>query len=121
MNQAIATAVFESLASSIRLDIYRLLVRNAPDGLVAGEISETLELPPNNMSFHLKVLVQASLLTVEQQGRFLRYRANLDLMQQVIAYLTAECCAGQPERCAVPAPRRLQATARVRRGSRVPS
>ena len=99
MEKAAALAVFESLASGIRLDVYRLLVRKGPDGLVAGEISAALDLPPTNTSFHLKTLSQAGLVSVEQEGRFQRYRANLSPMRELIAYLTAECCDGMPERC----------------------
>ena len=91
--------MFEALASGVRLDIYRLLVKNAPDGLVAGEIAALLALPPNNLSFHLKALTQAGLLSVGQEGRYQRYRANLTIMQELIVYLTAECCAGHPEHC----------------------
>jgi DNA-binding transcriptional ArsR family regulator len=98
MEKAAALAVFESLASGIRLDVYRLLVRKGPDGLVAGEISAALDLPPTNTSFHLKTLTHARLVSVEQEGRFQRYRANL-----LIAYLTAECCDGMPELCGVDA------------------
>lgn len=99
MDQSTATSVFESLASGVRLDIYRLLVKTGPQGLVAGEIASTLALPPTNLSFHLKALTQARLVSVVQEGRFQRYRANLALMQELIAYLTAECCAGHPEQC----------------------
>lgn len=99
MNTSTATSVFESLASGVRLDIYRLLVKTGPQGLVAGEIASTLALPPTNLSFHLKALTQARLVSVVQEGRFQRYRANLALMQELIAYLTAECCAGHPEQC----------------------
>lgn len=99
MDKSTATSVFESLASGVRLDIYRLLVKTGPQGLVAGEIASTLELPPTNLSFHLKALSQARLVSVVQEGRFQRYRANLALMQELIAYLTAECCAGHPEQC----------------------
>lgn len=95
-----ATTIFESLASGIRLDVYRLLVRKAMEGMVAGEIASTLDIPPTNLSFHLKALTQARLVTVAQEGRFQRYRANIPLMLDLIAYLTAECCAGQPEQCA---------------------
>jgi len=100
MEKHVALAVFESLSSGVRLDIYRLLVEHAPDGMVAGEIAATLDLPPTNLSFHLKALLQAGLASVEQEGRFQRYRANLPLMQELIAYLTAECCSGRPELCA---------------------
>ena len=99
MEKISAVKVFESLSSGVRLDIYRLLVRTGPIGLVAGEIASTLDLPPTNLSFHLKALTQAQLVSVVQEGRFQRYRANLALMQELIAYLTEECCAGHPEQC----------------------
>ncbi|MFN4063898.1 helix-turn-helix domain-containing protein [Azoarcus communis] len=99
MEKSAALAVFESLSSGIRLDVFRLLVRKGPDGLVAGEIALALDLPPTNASFHLKALTHAGLLSVEQEGRYQRYRANLPLMRDLIDYLTAECCEGMPERC----------------------
>ena len=99
MNQDIATTVFESLASGIRLEAFRLLVKQGTAGMVAGEIAATLGLPPNNLSFHLKGLTQAGLVSVTQEGRFQRYRANLALMVELIGYLTEECCAGNPELC----------------------
>lgn len=99
MEKATATAIFESLASGVRLDVYRLLVRQGPDGLVAGEIAATLNVPPTNLSFHLKALTQAHLVTAEQEGRFQRYRANIPLMVELIGYLTDECCAGHPGEC----------------------
>ena len=99
MEKTTATTVLESLASGVRLDVFRLLVRQGPEGLVAGEIAAELELPPTNLSFHLKALTQAGLLTVVQEGRYQRYRANIALMTELIAYLTAECCAGNPSLC----------------------
>ncbi|WP_019571769.1 helix-turn-helix transcriptional regulator [Thioalkalivibrio sp. ALMg3] len=103
MDKGTATNMFESLASGIRLDIVRLLVRHGHDGLVAGEIAETLELPRTNLSFHLKTLTQAGLLTVTQEGRYQRYRVNLDAMQDLVAYLTENCCAADADGCALPA------------------
>lgn len=99
MDKITAITVFESLASGVRLDIYRLLVKAGQQGLVVGEIATFLQLPPKNLSFHLKALTQARLLNMTQEGRYLRYRANMVLMQELIAYLTEECCAGQPELC----------------------
>lgn len=99
MDKKIATTIFESLASGVRLDVYRLLVKNAPNGLVAGEIAALLALPSTNLSFHLKALTHAGLLNVTQEGRYQRYRANLGIMQELIVYLTAECCTGHPEHC----------------------
>jgi ArsR family transcriptional regulator len=100
MEKNTATSIFESLSSGIRLDVFRLLVKKGSEGMVAGEIATTLDVPPTNLSFHLKALTQASLLTVQQEGRFLRYRADIPLMLDLIAYLTEECCSGHPEQCA---------------------
>ena len=102
MEKLIATTIFESLSSGIRLDTYRLLVRQGHTGMVAGEIAAALGLPPTNMSFHLKAMAQANVVTVEQEGRYMRYRANLSLMLDLIAYLTEECCEGHPEQCLAP-------------------
>lgn len=99
MEQRKAVTVFESLSSGVRLDVYRLLVKHGSEGLVAGDIAARLELPPTNLSFHLKALAHAQLVTVAQEGRYQRYRANLPLMVELIGYLTAECCAGRPEQC----------------------
>ncbi|WKJ90343.1 helix-turn-helix domain-containing protein [Methylomonas montana] len=99
MDTQLATTIFESLASAVRLDVYRLLVKNAPDGLVAGEIAAQLGLPPTNLSFHLKAMTYSGLINVTAEGRYQRYRANLLLMHDLIAYLTAECCTGHPEQC----------------------
>ncbi|MDD4915709.1 MAG: helix-turn-helix transcriptional regulator [Methylococcales bacterium] len=99
MDKQIATTLFESLASGIRLDVFRLLVKHAPTGLVAGEIATILALPQTNLSFHLKALTHASLISVTQEGRYQRYRANLAVMQSLIDYLIAECCSGHPEQC----------------------
>jgi ArsR family transcriptional regulator len=99
MDKQLATTLFESLASGIRLDVFRLLVKHAPTGLVAGEIATLLALPPTNLSFHLKAMTHAGLINVTQEGRYQRYRANLTVMQALIDYLTAECCTGQPEHC----------------------
>lgn len=99
MNKEIATKVFESLASGIRLEVYRLLVKTGLEGMVAGQIASELAIAPNNLSFHLKAMTHAGLLSVVQEGRFQRYRANIPLMLELIAYLTEECCAGHPEQC----------------------
>lgn len=100
MDKTTAIEMFVSLSSEVRLDVYRLLVRQGPEGMVAGEIAATLDLPPTNLSFHLKTLTRAGLLSVTQEGRYQRYRANLPGMLDLVAYLTEECCAGHPEQCA---------------------
>lgn len=123
MDQRAAITIFESLASGVRLDVFRLLVRKGAEGMVAGEIAAAVHLPATNASFHLKALTQAGLLTVEQEGRYQRYRANIGLMTDLICYMTEECCAGHPEHClpaaAIPAGvRNLRASpARSRRNT----
>ena len=103
MEKNTALPIFEALSSGIRLDVFRLLVRVGPAGMVAGELSAALDVPPTNMSFHLKALTHAGLVSAEQEGRFQRYRANMALMRGLIAYLTEECCSGMPELCGVDA------------------
>lgn len=94
-----ASALFEALSSDIRLDVFRLLVKNAPDGLVAGEIARQLDIPSTNLSFHLKTILHAGLISMEKEGRFVRYRANIPLMLNMIGFLTEQCCSGSPEVC----------------------
>lgn len=94
-----ASKIFEALSSDVRLDLFRLLVKNAPDGLVQGDIAKHLDIPPTNLSFHLKAITQSGLVDVEREGRFMRYKANIPLMLETIAYLTSECCANHPEEC----------------------
>jgi len=94
-----ATAIFEALSSDVRLNLFRLLVKYAPNGLVAGEIAKHLNVTNTNLSFHLKALLHTGLIAMEKEGRFLRYKANIPLMLETIAYLTAECCSGNPDEC----------------------
>jgi ArsR family transcriptional regulator, arsenate/arsenite/antimonite-responsive transcriptional repressor len=99
MEKSTAITIFESLSSGVRLDVYRLLVGKGTEGMVAGDIASTLDVPSTNLSFHLKALTQAGMLTVEQEGRFQRYRAHIPLMLDLITYLTETCCSGHPEQC----------------------
>src|SRR3546814_5033149 len=88
-----AIPVFECLSSGLRLDVYRLLVRNAPHGCVAGHIAMQLGIPATSLSFHLKAMARAGLLIASHEGRYIRYQANLPLMLKIINFLTLECCA----------------------------
>ncbi len=96
MNTKTAAALFEVLTSETRLSIFRLLVKYAPAGLVAGEIARMLDIPKTNLSFHLKTLVHGGLAGMEREGRHMRYRASIPLMHEAIDFLTAECCTGGP-------------------------
>lgn len=99
MNNKQTAKLFEALSSEARLNIFRLLVKNAPAGLVAGEISQQLNIPATNLSFHLKALVHSGLVDCEKEGRYMRYKANISLMAEMLAFLTEECCAVHPEQC----------------------
>ncbi len=99
MESKCASKIFEALSSDVRLDIFRLLVKSAPSGLVAGEISKLLDIPSTNLSFHLKAIVQSGLAEVVREGRFMRYKANIPLMLDVVAFLTEKCCAEDPAQC----------------------
>lgn len=99
METKTAVAIFEVLTSEVRLTVFRLLVKYAPNGLVAGEIAQMLDIPKTNLSFHLKNIVHSGLARMEREGRHIRYKANIPLMLETIAYLTAECCSGKPEVC----------------------
>jgi ArsR family transcriptional regulator len=81
-----------ALAQDSRLAVYRLLVKRGPAGLVVGEIGEKLGIPGPTLSFHLKELAQAGLLTARKESRFVYYAANFERMNALIAYLTENCC-----------------------------
>lgn len=90
---------FSALAQETRLEVFRLLVRQEPDGLAAGEIARQLSVPHATMSAHLAVLSRACLVVSRRQGRSIIYRANLSHMQEAIRFLVRDCCAGHPEVC----------------------
>lgn len=92
-----------ALAQPIRLQVFRALVVAGPQGLTPGTLSESIGAAPNTLSFHLKELLHAQLVTQERDGRFLIYRAAFERMNGLLSYLTAHCCQGQAG-CAVPEP-----------------
>jgi ArsR family transcriptional regulator, arsenate/arsenite/antimonite-responsive transcriptional repressor len=82
------------LAQETRLSIFRLLVEQGPEGFAAGEIADKLELANATLSFHLKEMAHADLIKPRQVGRFIYYSANYTTMNDLIAYLTENCCRG---------------------------
>jgi ArsR family transcriptional regulator, arsenate/arsenite/antimonite-responsive transcriptional repressor len=84
-----------ALAQPHRLKAFRALVVAGHEGLTAGAIAEELVIPAATLSFHLKELVHAGLITQERSGRNLIYRADFARMNGVLAYLTDNCCQGQ--------------------------
>lgn len=99
MDTKSAVARLISIAQEARLDIFRLLVQANSDGLAAGVISEKLSIPNSTLSFHLKELSHAGMVTSRQDGRFIYYSANYEAMNELLAYLTENCCAGQAACC----------------------
>lgn len=95
-----AILALAALAQSTRLDVFRLLVKQEPEGLPAGEIARLLAVPQNTMSAHLAVLSRAGLVTARRIGRSIFYRADLARLQAVMSFLLTDCCDGRPEICA---------------------
>ena len=85
-----------ALAQAHRLQIFRSLVVAGREGLTPGALAETLGMPGATLSFHLKELLQAGLVSQERKGRHLIYRAAYAHMNAVLAYLTDHCCQGEP-------------------------
>mgnify|MGYP006270147489 CR=1 FL=1 len=91
---------FAALAQSTRLDAFKLLIENEPDGLSAGVIADTLAVPHNTLSTHLSILSRAQLVTAKRYSRSVVYRANITHLQLLIGFFLTDCCGGKPEICA---------------------
>ena len=85
-----------ALAHGLRLQVFRALVVAGARGMTPGVMSEGSGIPPATLSFHLKELMHAGLVTQERQGRNLVYRASFEHVNALLGYLTANCCAGGP-------------------------
>ena len=85
-----------ALAQASRLAVFRTLVQAGPAGLPAGKVSELTGIPPSSLSFHLKELSHAGLAVARQDGRFVIYTAQFDAMNDLVVYLTENCCGGNP-------------------------
>ncbi len=99
MNNQSAVTLLSSIANEARLAIFRRLVQAGKNGLAAGAISEQLSIPNSTLSFHLKELSHAGLIRAKQESRFIYYSANYDAMNDLLAYLTENCCAGEQACC----------------------
>ncbi len=95
MNNKRAITIFLALGQESRLNIFRLIVQRGDRGLTPGEIVEKLGIPNATLSFHLKELQRAELVSVERQSRHLVYRPNAGLAQELSAFLLDNCCGGQ--------------------------
>lgn len=94
-----ALKALAALAQESRLAIFRLLVEHAPDGLAVGAIGEALGVPSATLSFHLKELAHAGLVTSRQAGRFIYYSPVLDTITQLVGFLTENCCSATGGSC----------------------
>ena len=94
MEEKAAVASLAALAQGMRLRIFRILTGAAPQGMTPGGLSATLDVPRSTLSFHLKQLMHAGLVTQEREGRNLIYRPSIGQMNDLLGYLTAHCCQG---------------------------
>ena len=92
MEEKAAVASLAALAQGMRLRVFRVLIGAAPQGMTPGELSATLDVPGSTLSFHLKELMHAGMVSQERDGRNLIYRPSLERMNALLVYLTAHCC-----------------------------
>ena len=92
MDETTAIRALGALAQGVRLRIYRAVVGVGPAGMTPGALAADLAVPPSTVSFHVKELLHAGLLTQERDGRHLIYRPSIDTMNDLLAYLSAHCC-----------------------------
>lgn len=96
MNEVSVIKALSALAQTNRLQIFRELVQKGTEGMTPALISESLGIAANTLSFHLKELMLADLISQERSGRNLIYRAQYDRMNAVLSFLTQNCCQGEP-------------------------
>ncbi len=99
METSDAIQAFAALAQPTRLAVFRLLVRQGPQGLPAGAIARKLAVPQNTLSSHLAVLARGGLVSSRRAGRRIIYAADMDGVRRILLYLTRDCCQGRPETC----------------------
>ena len=97
-----ALAALAALGQPTRLSIFRMLVRNEPDGISAGALAEAVGCPHNTFSTHVAILARAGLVRGTREGRSITYRANAAGTRALIAFLVTDCCDGRPELCGLP-------------------
>lgn len=93
-----AVSILGALAQESRLDIFRYLIRSGPAGVAAGRIGEDLDVHSATLSFHLNALRHAGLVSARRESRSIIYTANFERMGELLAYLTENCCKGEPRR-----------------------
>jgi len=94
MEESTAVLALAALAQAARLRVFRALVGAGPEGMTPGGLAALLDVPASTLSFHLKELMHAGLVTQQRDGRSLIYRPAIERMNDLLAYLTAHCCEG---------------------------
>jgi ArsR family transcriptional regulator len=94
-----ALAALAALGQPTRLEIFRVLIRSEPDGVAAGAIAEAVGCAHNTLSSHLSILARSGLIRGTRDGRSIVYRADVEGMRALIAFLINDCCDGHPEIC----------------------
>src|SRR6202166_3558248 len=102
MEKQNAVAALAAIAQDNRLDVFRLLVEAGPEGMPAGAVAMALGLAPNTLTFHFDRLRMAGLVTVRREGRSMIYAARFDKMNELLGFLSENCCGGKPEKCVPP-------------------
>jgi DNA-binding transcriptional ArsR family regulator len=108
METTTAIRALAALAQESRLAVYRLLVAAGPEGRSAGAIADALGIAPATLSFHLSQLANAGLLKARQESRFIYYSADFPVMNELVGFLTENCCGGNPCGPAVAKPIRIR-------------
>ena len=99
MKTELAIDCLSALAQPTRLEVFRLLVKQEPDGLPVGEIARRMDVPHNTMSTHLSILTRAGLVSAERHSRSMIYRVELKTIRDLVLFLLRDCCNGQPDLC----------------------
>lgn len=94
-----AVSGLSALAQESRLKVFRLLVRKGRDGMAAGDIARTLNVPSNTMSSHLAILTRARLVKARKDGRSVIYAVDLEGTRGLLSFLVEDCCQGEPAIC----------------------
>jgi DNA-binding transcriptional ArsR family regulator len=94
LNQAVKSLA--ALAQEHRLAIFKLLIQAGPEGKAAGQVSEEVGISSSSLSFHMKELTHAGLVTSRNEGRYVIYSAQIKSMNELLAYLAENCCGGTP-------------------------
>ncbi len=99
MESTDAINVLVALGQPTRLEAFRLIMKQGPHGLPAGEVSRLLDVPQNTMSTHLAALARAGLISSERHSRSIIYRAEIDKVREIASFLVNDCCGGRPDLC----------------------